>query len=314
MINPLVTRKLLHFVAVYESGNIAHAAAQIGISQPALSMSLRQLEDEFGAELFRRQPRGVSPTAAGEVLYRYAISIQQGARLAREEVAAMGEGKLSRLRLGAGVAWTTTVLPDVLIDLQAQFAGMTIDMITGVGDQLAGLFLAGEIDVFLAAGSIPALNSHEIETEFIANLPMRAVADSDHALARMDRVTPSDLAAWSWAGFYEDEGFFHLSQHYMALRNLPAPKIAIRTNSAAALTSLVRASDMVAVLISPLARSACRVGLSELRLAEPLWDMPVNIYYRQVAADLLPIRFFREQIGQRIRSLVREPSFEEPDP
>jgi DNA-binding transcriptional LysR family regulator len=300
----------VHFVAVFESGNIARAAERIGISQPALSMSLRQLEEEFGAELFRRQPRGVAPTAAGEVLYRYAVSIRQGARLAREEIAAMSAGELSRLRLGAGVAWTTTILPDVLIELQTQFAGMTIDLITGVGDQLAGLFRAGEIDVFLAAGSIPALNAPEIETEFVANLPMRAVVDRDHVLAGRGRVTPSDLAAWSWAGFYEDEGFFHLSQHYMALRNLPAPKIAIRTNSAAALTSLVRASDMVAVLISPLARAARSAGQSELRLEEPLWDMPVNIYYRQVAADLQPIRIFREQVSQKIRSLVGDPSFQ----
>ncbi|MDF1871256.1 LysR family transcriptional regulator [Vannielia sp.] len=304
----LLNRKLLHFVSVFESGNIARAAGMIGISQPALSMSLRQLEEEYGTALFHRQPRGVAPTAAGEVLYRHAISIRQGARLAREEIAAMGADGLSRLRLGAGVAWTTTMLPDVLVALQAQFPGMTIDMITGVGDQLAGLFLAGEIDVFLAAGSIPALNAPEIKTEFVANLPMRAVADSDHALARMERVTPSDLAAWSWAGFYEDEGFFHLSQHYMALRNLPAPKIAIRTNSAAALTSLVRASDMVAVLISPLARAACGAGLSDLRLAEPLWEMPVNIYYRQVAAELLPIRVFCEQVRERIRNLPRDPA------
>ena len=300
----LLNRRLLHFLAVFEDGNIAHAAERIGISQPALSMSLRQLEEEIGAELFQRLARGVAPTEAGEVLYRYASTLRQGARLAGEEIAAIKAGMLSRLRLGAGIAWTTTILPDVLIKIQAQFPGMAIDMVTGVGDQLARLFLTGDIDVFLAAGSMTGLEEMDIETAFIANLPMRAVAHRDHPLATQKTVSAADLNAWSWAGFYEDQSFFHPSQHYMALRGLPAPKIAMRTNSAAALTKLVGASDMVTVLISPLARSACESGLSELILAEPLWDMPVNIYYRKVAADLEAIKVFREEVYRKIRGMV----------
>lgn len=298
----LLNRRLLHFLTVFEGGNIKRAAEDIGLSQPALSMSLRQLEDDLGADLFVRQARGVFPTEAGKVLYRYASSMRHGARLAEEEIAALGLGRLGSLRLGAGVAWTTTVLPDVLIDLQGQFPGMPIDMITGVGDQLAGLLLAGKIDVLLAAGSMPSLDFPDIEKEFIARLPMLAVADRRHPLSQRDRVMPDDLVGATWAGFYEDEGFFHLAQHYMALRGLPAPRIAVRTNSAAALTSLVRASAMVTILIAPLARSACDAGLSTLRLAEPLWDMPVNIYYRRVAADLSAVKAFREQVGQKIIS------------
>lgn len=299
----LLNRRLSHFLTVFEGGNINRAAEQIGISQPALSMSLRQLEDDLGAALFVRQARGVIPTEAGEVLYRYATSMRQGERLAGEEIAATGSGRLSRLRLGAGVAWTTTVLPDVLIALQAQFPGMSIDMITGVGDQLAGLFLAGKIDVFLAAGSMPSLDAPDIEKEFIANLPMLAVANRLHPLSQRDSVVPADLVDATWAGFYEDEGFFLLAQHYMALRGLPGPKIAMRTNSAAALTSLVRASEMVTILISPLARSACDAGLSELRLAEPLWEMPISVYYRRMAAELSAVKAFREQVSQKIRSI-----------
>lgn len=300
----LMNRRLLHFLAVFEDGNINRAAESIGISQPALSMSLRQLEEELGITLFQRQARGVVPTDAGEVLYRYAVSMRQGARLAREEIEALGTGRLSRLRLGAGVAWTTTVLPDVLIDLRRQFKGMSIDMVTGVGDQLAALFLSGEIDVFLAAGSMPSLETQDIEKEFIANLPMLAVADDNHPLAHRDKVSASDLIGASWAGFYEDEGFFHLSQHYMALRGLPAPQIAMRTNSAAALTALVRASDLVALLISPLAHAACDAGLTQLRLEEPLWEMPVNIYYRQMAANSRAIRVFHEQVREKIFGIV----------
>ncbi|WP_339757274.1 LysR family transcriptional regulator [uncultured Hoeflea sp.] len=304
MSTSLLNRRLLHFLTVYETGNIKRAADLINISQPALSMSLRQLEEELGSELFQRQARGVVPTEAGEVLYRYASSIRQSARLAGEEIVALASGRLSRLRLGAGVAWTTTVLPDVLINLQRQFEGMSIDMVTGVGDQLAALFLAGNIDVLLAAGSMPRLDAPDIEKEFIANLPMLAVAGREHRLARRKLVHPDDLVCNVWAGFYEDEGFFHLAQHYMALRGMPAPKIAVRTNSAAALTAIVGSSEMIAILIAPLAHSASKAGLCALPLSEPLWEMPVNIYYRRVASELGVIRTFCDAVSERIKKLV----------
>lgn len=304
MISTLLGRRLQHFLAVFETGNINHAAEKIGLSQPALSMSLRQLEEDVGAVLFKRQARGVVPSDAGEVLYRYASSMRQSARLAGEEIAALGSGQLNRLRLGAGVAWTTSVLPGVLIDLQARFPKMSIDMVTGVGDQLAGLLLSGEIDVFLAAGSMPSLDAPDIAREFIANLPMLAVADKGHPLAQQMNVSAADLVGTTWAGFYEDEGFFHLARHYMALRGLPAPKIAMRTNSAAALTTLVRASEMVTILISPLARSACQTGLEVLNLAEPLWEMPTHIYYRELAGDLEAVKAFREQVSKKVASIA----------
>ena len=305
MSNPaaFLNRRTEQFLALFETGNIHRAAEQLGISQPALSMSLKQLEDELGAPLFQRMPRGVVPTEAGDVLYRYATSSRQAARLAAEEIAALATGTLSKLRLGAGVAWTTTVLPGVLIDLHARYPGMLIDVVTGVGDQLAALFLSGEIDVFLAAGSMTSLDAPDIQTEFVVNLPMRAVADPDNELARRDVVTPADLVQVEWAGFYEDEGFLHLAQHYTSLRGLALPKIALRTNSAAALTSLVQGTNLVTILISPLAESAQSSGLVVLPLSEPLWEMPVNIYYRKMASELGALRAFCDQMRSEIAGL-----------
>ncbi|AXI52545.1 hypothetical protein C1J04_16375 (plasmid) [Sulfitobacter sp. SK025] len=247
----VLSRRTMQFLAIFETGNVHRAAEQLGISQPALSMSLKQFEDELGVPLFRRLPRGVVPTEAGEILYRYAASARHSARLATEEIAALASGTVSKLRLGAGVAWTTTVLPSVLSDLHTRYPGMLIDVVTGVGDQLAALFLAGEIDVLLAAGSMSELDAPDIKREFVVNLAMRAVADPDNELARRDRVDPADLVTVEWAGFYEDEGFLHLVQHYMAERGLGAPKIALRTNSAAALTSLVKRTNVSVAWTAP---------------------------------------------------------------
>lgn len=300
----LLSRRTLQFLAVFEAGSIFAAAEHLSISQPALSMSIRQLEEEIGSPLFHRRARGVEPTAAGQALYRYALSIRQSARLAHEEVVMLASATPAKLRLGAGVAWTTTVLPPVLVDLQKRCPGISIDILTGVGDQLADLFMQGEIDVFVAAGSMPQLDVPDIAREFIGKLPMVAVADPGNALLKKAVVTPAELGKADWAGFYEDEGFLHHAKHYMALRGLRPPRITMRTNSVAALTALVKNSNLVTVLTAPHAKSESMSSLSVISLSEPLWEIPVNIYFRHIGADPGAIRVFRESFKSTFSGLA----------
>lgn len=300
----LLSRRTLQFLAVFDAGSIFGAAERLNISQPALSMSIRQLEEEIGTPLFHRRARGVEPTEAGQALYRYALSIRQSARLAHEEVVMMASATPAKLRLGAGVAWTTTVLPPVLVDLQTRYPGISIDLLTGVGDQLADLFMQGEIDVFVAAGSMPQLEAPDIVREFVGKLPMVAVADPRYPLLKKSAVTPAELGRSDWAGFYEDEGFLHHAQHYMALRGLRPPRITMRTNSVAALTTLVKNSNLVTILTAPHAKSESMSSLRVIPLSEPLWEIPVNIYFRRTGADPGAIRVFRESFKAAFSGLA----------
>lgn len=68
-------RHLRYFVAIVEAGSFSRAAAVVHIVQPALSQQIAELEEKIGTPLLHRGPRGVRPTAAGEVLYREAQSI-----------------------------------------------------------------------------------------------------------------------------------------------------------------------------------------------------------------------------------------------
>lgn len=70
-------RHLRYFVKIVEAGSFSRAAATIHVAQPALSQQIADLEARMGVALLQRTPRGVRPTAAGEVLYREASSILQ---------------------------------------------------------------------------------------------------------------------------------------------------------------------------------------------------------------------------------------------
>lgn len=68
-------RHLRYFAKIVEAGSFSRAAALIHIAQPALSKQIAELEDEFGVTLLHRSARGVTPTAAGEVLYHESLKL-----------------------------------------------------------------------------------------------------------------------------------------------------------------------------------------------------------------------------------------------
>src|ERR1700692_3979406 len=93
-------RHLRYFVAVAEEGHVTRAAERLGIQQPPLSQQIRALEAELQVQLFRRKPRGVELTQAGQVLFAEAQSLLQQVDHAVAAVRRTGQGEAGRIGLG----------------------------------------------------------------------------------------------------------------------------------------------------------------------------------------------------------------------
>ncbi len=93
-------RHLRYFVAVAEEGHVTRAAARLGIQQPPLSQQIRALEAELRVQLFRRKPRGVELTQAGEALFTEARAILQQIEHAVTAVRRTARGEAGRIGLG----------------------------------------------------------------------------------------------------------------------------------------------------------------------------------------------------------------------
>lgn len=99
-------RHLRYFVCVAEEQNIGRAALRLHISQPPLTRQIQQLEEELGAQLFHRTPRGVDLTDAGRVLYDDARNILGLAERAAERTSKAAQGLLGRVDVaifGSGI-------------------------------------------------------------------------------------------------------------------------------------------------------------------------------------------------------------------
>jgi len=137
-------RQLKAFVAIAESGTFTAGAGRVHVTQAAISMQIRQLENETGAQLFVRAPRKVILTEAGERLLERAYVILREHDAALEEMAALTGAHRGRLRIGTASAGVSGhPLPQILRELKKQHPAVEASVASGTSEQLVQHVLAG---------------------------------------------------------------------------------------------------------------------------------------------------------------------------
>jgi DNA-binding transcriptional LysR family regulator len=123
------TRQLAAFCAVVERKSFSQAAERLGVTQPAVSLQIRSLEERLGQQLFDRSGRRVEPTEAGLRLYRGAQRLLTLERQMLEDMAGEAEGPLrGQLAIGASTGPGGTVVPVLLCEFAETHHEVTIDL------------------------------------------------------------------------------------------------------------------------------------------------------------------------------------------
>ncbi len=142
------TRLLKYFMRVIETGSISRAARQLGVAQPALSQYVAALEVDFNAKLLFRSTRGVTATAAGQVLYRYAQQMLRLLDQAHEAITTTGGTIAGRVTLGLPPGTTQSPLPiNIIRQLSQRFPGIALNIHEGPSSDLRALLLDSRIDL-----------------------------------------------------------------------------------------------------------------------------------------------------------------------
>lgn len=186
-------RQLRAFVAIAEAKTFTAGAKRVHVTQAAISMQIRQLEDEVGLPLFTRTPRRVLLTEAGELLLERARKILREHDTALEELAEIAGAEYGRLRIGSSSSmFTTNQLPTILRRLKEKFPQADVTVVSGTSAVLVQKIINGEIDV--AFVSLPVENSN-IQTELLFSDEIVAIANPKHALSKQRVISAAALAA-----------------------------------------------------------------------------------------------------------------------
>jgi LysR family hydrogen peroxide-inducible transcriptional activator len=144
-------RQLRYLESLAETRHFGHAAQACAVSQPALSMQIKELEDELSVSLVERRKTGIEFTAQGEEIARRARSILASVRDLMD-YAKHQEGVLSGvLKLGAIPSIAPYLLPAALPELQRRFPALSLQLHETVTSNLVRELVTGALDVILVA-------------------------------------------------------------------------------------------------------------------------------------------------------------------
>jgi DNA-binding transcriptional LysR family regulator len=208
-------RQLNVFEAVARQLSYTRAAETLHLSQPAVSMQIRQLEDEVGLELFEKLGKKIQLTEAGRELFHYSQAINRQLREA-EEVLESLKG-LNRGRLKVAVASTVNYFaPRLMAAFSRRHPGVSVHLDVTNREALVRLLNANEADLVLM-GQPP--ESLELESEPFMDNPLVVIAPSNHPLVAeknvpLERITeelflmrePGSGTRQAMERFFDDHG------------------------------------------------------------------------------------------------------------
>ncbi len=196
----MLHRYLEHFKAVAETSSILRASEQLHISQPALSRSIKLLEDILDTPLFIRKNKGVEITEYGDVLYKQVCSMGNEFRYAIQEIDYLKNRKLKQLRIGSGLVWQYGVFPDAVKQYINEFPDIQIKVITGYSQTLYDQFLMGQFDIiFCDIGSLTPMEG--VVQEHLMNVFFSFFANWNHPVFSKQNIKEQDLAEYDFAVF-----------------------------------------------------------------------------------------------------------------
>ncbi|MDQ7988924.1 MAG: LysR substrate-binding domain-containing protein [Candidatus Dactylopiibacterium sp.] len=142
------------FAAVVEQKSFSRAGEVQGVSQPAVSKAVRELEDQLQVVLLERGGRSFRTSEAGQMLYKYARGIFAMERAAIEAVQAYSELERGSLTIGASTTIAAWWLPQYVAEFSRQHPGVRVRLLSGNTRQVAQWLLDCDIDVALVEGVI----------------------------------------------------------------------------------------------------------------------------------------------------------------
>lgn len=186
-------RLLRTFKAVAESGSFTQAASRIHLTQAAVSVHIRQLEEELDAPLFLRVNKKLYLTETGRALLGHADTIIRAHDDAKADLAAIGGPSRGRLHVGvASTAITANPLPEILSEINRKYALLDLSVVGGTSEKIIEQLLGSSLDVGLV--SLP-VEASDVSTETLRSDRLVAAMTPQHKLARSRMIAGEELAA-----------------------------------------------------------------------------------------------------------------------
>ena len=274
-------RDLHVFFAVVQTGSLAKAAAQFGVSQPAVSQLIRDLELSLGVKLFDRNSRGVEPTLYGRALLARGRAAFDELKQGIQEIQFLSEPTTGEIKFGCQEA-IAVILPPVVESFSRQYSGVVLDIQDEEFDRSATKLRDRNLDFVLQRLRGRPLRHDRffngLDVEVLFDDELVVAVGRQNRLASRRKIDLADLVDEPWILTAPDGWNHRVVATAFEARGLPMPRIVLRTFSTHLRVNMVSSGHFIATFPRSVAdHYTDRFGLKILQLDIPTMPWPVAI-------------------------------------
>lgn len=251
-------RQLFVLVELYRSAHMSHTAARLGMTQPALSKWLAELESDLGVPLFERQPKGLVPTAFCEALVVHARTILAEIDRTQLTIELMSQGASGDLAIGATPAVAAIVVPATVAALRQQYPKVFITLTEGVLQDLVSQLREGRLD-YVVGRMDARVSCDSLRYEELFEETLRVIAGPAHPLVGGE-VEWAQTRPYEWIGMPAGSQLWSELGFELAVAAEPPPRVCIETAGLLATIAILGRTDLLGISSYRPARFFCEAG------------------------------------------------------
>jgi len=192
------------------------AAREAFVSQPAVTVRIKKLEEHLGVELFTRMPSGLRLTTAGSVFYDYVQKLEILASEAHRAAKDIAEGDEAHLYLGANRSATSYMLPELLVSFRREHEKVRIRTEVESSDKLLDRLFAGYLDAVIVEQTV---DEARFQVTPLVKDEVIVICRDDHPLASKSICSIEDLCTYPLITHEPDSGTRQLLGERLAMED-----------------------------------------------------------------------------------------------
>jgi len=247
-----LVKQLVHLVTVIEEGSLSRAAEKLNLTQPALSRSIRHLEQHVEGRVLERGRQGAVPTELGRRLFIHGRNVLASLNRASTEVQVWHQDDAGHFTIGATSLPSIYFVPDAISTFLANRPNVALRFVVNSKIDLIEMLRRGDIDVFVAALGYE-VPPDGVETTDLLKDSLRVLCGPAHPLAKKRKMTVKDLADYAWVLPPSTSDTHRQAQAAFAEAGLKDIRVAIETEATTgAIVSFLSSTDYLAIHSSKL--------------------------------------------------------------
>lgn len=294
-------KQLKMFAAVVDENGFHKAAEKLSVTQPAVSTSVRKLENELGVKLLDRFPSGLQKTPYGEVIHRCAKTVENDMRNAVNELGALQDMNNARLDIGISLTFPISRALGVLRLMVDEAPGMRVSVQQGWYTAFKKMLLEGRLDMFMSA-----LDQEDSDDRLqqipLMESPVVVVADASHPRAQKSRVSLKSLQDEKWLSVGHPDNLIPGWTETFAAAGCSPPDFIFDIYSPPHIEQAIIGSDYIAPLPLQYVESQVARGvLAILNTGDLGWTQTLGLCFRRHKSLSVAASAFIERLQDDFR-------------